>query len=246
MEKRTYHEEKRVLPQYPRTPHLPHKPNTQREDLVASDKEVACIFTSTYVVVEEKIDGANVGMAKFDGHPIIRNHNYILNKGYQKQTPAKLQFKSIWTWYYKHEHLFDKLADLAGPVSVYGEWMIAQHGLEYDLLPSWFIAFDVYNYEEGKFMNPMQGSMLLKEVGFCTVPQLLKGTVDNYEQLEAFCQQPSPFTTKGLREGLYVKVSDEKWIIDRFKMVREGFKQGGLWSTKEIKKNQIKKDTNND
>lgn len=85
------------LPEYPRTLHLPHNPNAARNDLIASSKDVAEIFSSDNVYIEEKIDGANCGMmliddGKGESIPLIRNRSHILSKGYNKGTPAKQQF----------------------------------------------------------------------------------------------------------------------------------------------------------
>jgi len=69
--------ESRILPQYPRTIHLPWKPNAQRSDLVAKEKDCAFLFTNPNIYVEEKVDGANVGMAWVDGQPVVRNRNHL-------------------------------------------------------------------------------------------------------------------------------------------------------------------------
>lgn len=232
--------EKRILPQFPRTYHLPWKPNLQqREDLLASEKEVENIFSSNFVTVCEKIDGANAGIARSEDNPIVRNHDHILRKGYLKDTPAKIQFRSIWNWYYTNKDLFVKMEELAGPVSVYGEWLVAQHGMKYDQLPSYFIAHSVYNYEVGKFLDTKLAMDFLTQAGFHVAPVLFYGKVENFEQLETFSKENASFTSEGQREGVYVTVSDGKWITHRFKMVRAGFKQGSLWSKNKINKNEL-------
>jgi len=62
---------KKILPDYPRTKHVPFKANAARDDLLATDQEIACIFTSDKVQVTEKMDGSNCGMALYEGHPAI-------------------------------------------------------------------------------------------------------------------------------------------------------------------------------
>ena len=88
---------KLLLPEFPRTLHLPYKPNTQHGDLVAHDADIL-FGDEGNVWVEEKIDGASAGIAFIDGHPVIRNRSHILNKGFLKDTPAKKQFRPIWNW----------------------------------------------------------------------------------------------------------------------------------------------------
>ena len=226
------------LPEFPRTLHLPWKPNTQRGDLTANDADI--IFQLPHVYVEEKIDGANCGMALIDGHPVIRNRDHILKKGFQKDTPAKRQFVAIWNWFYDHQDFFEALEGVYPNASVYGEWMVAQHGLEYDKLPGWFVAYDLYDYAEGQFVRTDKAREMLSVCGFDLVPLIWSGPVENYPQIEEFTLQPSPFTTKEPREGIYIKVSkDNRWITHRFKMVRHGFVQGKLWSKDALQKNSL-------
>jgi len=56
----------KILPDYPRTQHLCHKPNAQRLDLIASDKESQIIFNDDNTFIEDKVDGANCGICFFD------------------------------------------------------------------------------------------------------------------------------------------------------------------------------------
>jgi len=239
MVERRFGPEKKVLPDYPSVKHLPWKPNVSRDDKIVSEEEAAVIFQGHDVYVEEKIDGANCGMAKVRNFPIIRNIDHILRKGYTKPTPAKIQFRPIWNYYYDNESRFDKLNETLGPVSVYGEWMVARHGLEYDQLPDWFVAYDVYDYDRHEMIDPQEGRTALQACGFSVVP-LLAINPTSYEELEALCQQPSEFTTLGLREGIFVKVGDGKRVTHSFKMVREGFVQGALWDKKKLNKNRLK------
>lgn len=226
------------LPTFPRTNHLPWKPNTQHGDLVSDDANI--IFKHPYVWVEEKIDGSSCGMSLIDGHPVIRNRDHILNKGFLKDTPAKQQFRPTWNWFYDHRDLFVALDAIYPHASVYGEWMLAQHGLEYDKLPDWFIAYDLYDYEEHQFVRTDKAREILETCGFDLVPLLWAGPLENYPQVEELTLQASPFTTKEPREGIYVKVSEDgRWITHRYKMVRDGFVQGKLWSKETIKKNAL-------
>jgi len=229
-----------ILPDYPRTRHVPWKPNASRDDLVATYDEFRPAFISENVEITEKVDGSNCGMALFDGEPVIRNHNHILRKGYVKETPAKKQFSSVFNWFYENKDKFDALNG-QGPFGVFGEWMIAQHGLEYNNLPSWFIAFDLYNYETSNFVSPKTARPILINAGFTVVPQLYFGKLKDFEQLEELANQPSLFTSKANREGIYIKVSDTQWVTNRYKMIREGFIQGGLWNSKKINKNTLLK-----
>lgn len=229
--------ERDILPDYPRTRHLPWNPNATRDDLVATEDECRIILGSDRVQVTEKVDGANVGMAR---GPIIRNRNHILRKGHTARTAAKRQFSSIFNWYYEHLHLFDELDRLAPNTSVFGEWLLARHSVAYDLLPSWFLAFDLYDYASRRFMDPIEARDILVAAGFEVVPELHTGPVGNPERLAAMLRERSPFSSTDMREGVYLKVGDGRWLTYRFKMVRRGFVAGSHFSTRaEIEKNGL-------
>jgi len=222
---------KNKLPDFPRTPHLPHKPNTVTGDFVSSEAEVAVLFSpgSAHVSVQEKIDGANCGIAYIDDHPVIRNRTKILTKGFYKDTQAKKQFLPTWNWAHENKKKFQELEACYPDLTVYGEWMQMAHGLRYDQLPDWFIAYDLYDQVAGKFLSPHVGIPMLQFCGFAIAPEILTGAVLSWEQLEEACNQRTLFSSTEIREGIYVKVADDHFVTARHKMVREGFKQGGLW-----------------
>ena len=231
---------KNIMPPFPRTPHVPFNPNASADDLISSNKEVEILFQSDFVSVQEKVDGSNCGMTLYKGEPVIRNIDHILRKGYHKETPAKMQFAPVFGWFYKHKKLFEKLHDIAGPVGCYGEWLLAQHGIEYDLLPSLFLAFDLYDYESDFFLPTTVAREMLIEAGFSVVPEIYYGKiVDPEHLLYLLGQGESPFTTKSKREGLYIKIDDGTKITHRFKMVRPDFVRGALWDKKALKKNTV-------
>lgn len=230
-----------IIPDYPRTRHLPWNPNAQREDLVATKAESKIIFTSSRMVVEEKIDGANCGMCVYDDHPLIRNRNSFIHKGNNKvRTPAKMQFASIFNWFYENIDKFKVLNNSLGyEVSIYGEWLYALHGIKYDQLPSYFVAFDVYDFNKRIFLDPLFARSHLNNAGFNVVPLLHEGPVEDWTQLEELCQKPSLFSTTDTREGVYVKIGNGKELTHRFKMVRPDFVQGCNWSKTSITKNKV-------
>jgi hypothetical protein len=229
-----------ILPDFPRTRHLPHKANTAKGDTIASEKECAMIFTSELVAVEEKIDGANTGMCLYEGNPIIRNRNHILNKAFtQRRTAAKMQFASIFNWFYGNMEKFEALNEYLGfDAAVYGEWMFAVHGIKYTKLPEVWIPFDIYDWQAQKFICTTKVREALELAGFWVPPLLHVGKVPSWDFLEDLCNQKSPWSDDK-REGIYLKVSDDRWVTERFKMVRHGFTQGSQWSDDKITRNKV-------
>ncbi len=216
---------------------MPYKPNIVQGDLVATNEEVGILFESDNVEISEKVDGANCAMTIYDGEVLIRNRNHILKKGYLKDTPAKKQFRPAWGWFYENKEKFEKLKGY----SVYGEWMWVVHGLKYDKLPSWFMAYELYDQENQKYLDPFVAAKMFDYAGFCTVPVLHRGKITDWSQLEKLANSPTQFTTNALREGICIKIGDGRFLTHRFKLVREGFVQGGLWNEKELTKNKLEK-----
>lgn len=232
MNKKQLLNEKNTLPAYPRTPHLPYKPNMSKDDILANEKDTH-VFFGYHTTIEEKIDGASVGLAVIDDHPIVRNRDHILNKGFVKDTAAKKQFTSLWNWYYKNE---DKFKSLKG-YSVFGEWVLAQHGIHYTKLPDWFIAYDLYDPKKDCFLSPVLSRKILVDAGFFVPVLRFQGEFDeNYEKLEEYANMQSSWSDEK-SEGIYLKVCDGERMLHRFKMVREDFVRGLLWNPKEIRKN---------
>lgn len=222
-----------LLPEYPETQYLPYNINNINSKYIAHYNDYKCIFNSE-VFVEEKIDGSNCGICYYDDNPIIRNRKHILNKGNIKNTPAKKQFSSIWNWFYDNVNKFKRLKEYISDVSVYGEWMYALHSVVYDRLPDYFIAYDLYEPRVNKYLSPEISRRFLEKSGFDVVPLLYQGSVTP-ELLDEFCNGNSAFSSNGKREGIYLKVSNGKYITHRFKMVRNGFSQRKNWNEKLVK-----------
>ncbi|MBS1722689.1 MAG: RNA ligase family protein [Armatimonadetes bacterium] len=236
-----YEKEKLLLPEFPRTMHLPIEPNAHSDDKVASVGELRALLKEP-LAVQEKLCGANCGVALFEGQPIVRNRNHILNKAYPKRnTPAKEQFSSIWTWLYEHVDNLARLNKLADDtVGVYGEWLFAENVISYDRLPDWFVAYDVYVPHTSKFMPPDQATDLLQEAGFSVVPILATG-VFTPEALLELRDGPSEFSTTSPREGIFIKAAQANWDAMRYKMVAPWFKTDEDWNKKALVKNKLAK-----
>lgn len=243
-----FEKELNIIPDFPRTKHLPLEPNAQRDDLIATRDEAKIVFDNqddALIVVEEKIDAANVGMTIHNDEPLIRNRNYILRKGYgRKNTPAKLQYAPIWTWFYSNIDKFKEAEKLFGfKPTIYGEWLYARHTIAYDLLSSYFMPFDVYNPEKRLYISPEIYRPILKEVGFNIVPFVLSSNLGITERkLLSERDRKSELSSTDRREGIYIKIAKDGQIVQRFKMVRPDFIAGKYWNNKgELTKNRIKK-----
>lgn len=86
------------------------------------------------VIVQEKLDGANVGILRKDGKLVA-----LTRKGHRAVDSPMEQFQILQQWVYSNESAFDFLQE---GERVVGEWLAMAHGTKYKLdCP--FVAFDI-------------------------------------------------------------------------------------------------------
>jgi len=216
------------MPAYPSVSHLPNDPNCTRGDLVASRSIVEQALSSgVSVTCEEKLDGASCGMRWENGLALIRNKDHVLTKGYQKNTPAKMQFRAAWGWLYDHRDAFTRLADLCNFVpTVYGEWVYATHSIPYTI-PDWFIAYEIFQPGAAKWLAAPVARQYLQDAGFFTPPLLYEGAPISLDAIAALRDGSSGWSTAP-REGVFVKISSTDQVAARFKAVSKGYVRVGL------------------
>jgi RNA ligase len=112
------------------------------------------------IIVQEKLDGSNVGVAKVDGQI------YALSRaGYLAETSKYRQHWEFANWVYANQDRF--LAVLQDGERLVGEWLMQAHGTRYELFHEPFVAFDLMSgtsrivYDEfvsrvaaGEFVTP--------------------------------------------------------------------------------------------
>lgn len=227
------------IPRFPITPHLPDSLMQSSADVWATDADIMAFKVGHRVLLQEKIDGANVGI-HYDGkgEVTLRNRDHHLKKGYQKkETPSKLQFRPLWGWIYDHRVAFKRLSDALDGYTpiVYAEWLFAQHTIAYDLLPDLLLPFDLLTVP-GHFMDPFAARDMLVDAGFCTPPEL--PMMDIHE----LANQPSRYSSKEVpMEGVYAKIGNGIRLTHRVKFVRPTFKSRDDFTTTELAKNKVAK-----
>lgn len=217
---------------FPTTPYLLTPDDLfSREDKVLSDKE-AQVFFSERVLIEEKIDGANLGIS-FSSDGVIQ----LQNRGHYIAEPFVGQWKPLSEWI---KHKIDKLFDLLlDRYIVFGEWCYIAHSVYYNSLPDWFIAFDIYDKQNESFLSSKYRNEMINQMALAQVPQLYNGhlskeSIDNFIGQSAFGMQRS--------EGLYFRVEDTHYLKYRAKYVRKDFSQSieTHWTKKVVNKNQLR------
>jgi ATP-dependent DNA ligase len=96
------------------------------------------------IIVQVKLDGSNVAVAKVDGRVLA-----LSRSGYEAST-SKYEHHQLFAQYVRERHtLFDGL--IADGEWISGEWLALAHGTRYDLAAREpFVAFDLWEKHNGK------------------------------------------------------------------------------------------------
>lgn len=218
---------------FPHTPHIAWLASGKpRDDKVLSPTE-ASEFLADEVVVEEKLDGANLGFSvSADGQL------HAQNRGQYLQAPFHGQFAKLKPWLSIHEErMFDALGT---NLMAFGEWCAARHSLDYISLPDWWLLFDIYDRSEGRFWSTVRRNAWAKTNGFLTVPLLHSGKTTLIQLKNDLLNHPSCFRSDYL-EGLVIRKEDPSWLQYRAKLVRADFTQvmDSHWRSRPLEWNQL-------
>jgi len=203
-----------------------------REDKILLPDEKRILFEES-VAVEEKIDGANVGIS-FDENGNCR----VQNRGSYIESTGKNQFSSLKTWTNRR---IETLADhLGSRYILFGEWCYARHTVFYDSLPGYFIGFDLYDREKEAFLSVVKRNEILHSLNVPCVPQVFQGKLGSEKFLKTLLKS-SAFSSQPM-EGLYVRYDDQAFSKLRGKLVRGNFlqKDEQHWSSRVLEKNLLR------
>ncbi|MBR8152278.1 RNA ligase family protein [Burkholderia vietnamiensis] len=219
---------------FPHTPHLTWLGTGEpRGDKVLSPEKMRKLL-ALEVVVEEKLDGANLGFSVSpDGKLLAQNRSNYLVASYTGQ------FSRLHSWMPVHEESFIKA--LGSELIAFGEWCAARHSLSYDQLPDWWLLFDVYDRGERRFWSTTRRNKWAAELGISTVPTLVRGKL-SLASVEQRLQGGRSAFSKGPLEGVVVRSEDGHWLKARAKLVRADFIQHieSHWRTRALEWNRLK------
>lgn len=251
---------------YPRTPHL------EGSRLQPGDEDLASIplaaLRGRYVVVEEKLDGANSGLSMDPaGRLLLQSRGHYLDGG-----PRERHWDLFKRWAAAHSTALT--AALTPGMVIYGEWLYAKHTIFYDCLPHYFLEFDIWAPDEGRggaFLSTARRRELLSGVPCLrSVPVLWEGHLEDPRVLPSLVRRSlyksvrwrerllESVAAGGLdptramqetdpldhSEGLYVKVEEAGHVVERYKWVRASFltqviDSGSHWLARPIIPNQL-------
>ncbi len=228
---------------YPRTPHL------AGSHLQPGDEDLAQVAFSNIkgrnLVIEEKIDGANSAISFDDnGQLLLQSRGHYLTGGYRER-----HYNLMKQWACVHENALHGV--LGERYIMYGEWMYAKHSIFYDLLPHYFMEFDIFDRRERVFLDTAARRKITEKLPIKSVPVLQSGAFSNKEDLLALLGVSNYISdnhmehlqdeairqgldaqkilnetdNSRLMEGLYIKVEENGCVVDRLKYVRASFLQ---------------------
>lgn len=195
-----------------------------------SDEEVKLLLAGE-VSIQEKIDGANVGIIRTkDGFRLQKRGGLVGESEHE-------QFGAFKAW---SQLNYDKLIQIPKDTVIFGEWCYATHTIFYNKLPDWFLAFALYNYKTDTYAKRDELVDFCISSGLCCVPEIARG---HFKKTELFKLIPdvSNFGEEK-SEGIVVwKMKDGS----RGKLVRAEFvkdmENDEHWSKHNVKRNLVKK-----
>jgi atypical dual specificity phosphatase len=213
-----------------RTRHLLNLGAATRDDLIMDIREQKDFFNKE-IYIEEKIDGANIGFSIKDGKIVAQNRSHYVNSATQTQ------FKELDKWIMNHSaELYDILEN--GKYILFGEWLYAKHSIQYNKLPDYFIAFDLYEIACKKFVARPILEEKLKDTTINQIRLIAKTTITNINDIKQFIGDSIYYD--GFAEGLYVRLCDSKHVLQRGKVVRPNFLTSEThWSKQIMIKNEL-------
>jgi hypothetical protein len=208
---------------YPRTPHLFGSRGTD-DDKHLGEAESARFVADPSLMVEEKLDGTNVGIHfTGDGALVLQCWGHLITEGMHPQYDLFKQWAAA-----KRPVLEERLADR---FILFGEWLHARHSVHYRQLPHYFFEFDIYDKQAGAFLDLGRRLDVLEGTGLHTVPVIHTGPLGRDRlvsligpsRFDSEFENPVTGRTDHLMEGLYLRTEAGGVVNRRAKFVRAEF-----------------------
>lgn len=239
--------EKPFIHKFPRTRHLFNTGSATRDDLVLTAPDANTFLNpsspATTITIEEKIDGANLGISADSTNP---SGFKVQNRSHYITSKSHAQFKKLDKWVDDHREGLNLVLRgrqgewEAGRWVVYGEWLFAKHSIHYTRLPDLFLAFDLFDTETQTFLSRDELSKRLEGTNIQQVRRVdPPEKVDEQSLLEVVRTERSNYYD-GVIEGVYLRREEDGKTVDRAKIVRSDFIAGDeRWNRGTIVPNKL-------
>jgi len=167
------------------------------------------------ILVFEKYDGSNVGVAKFE------NKIFALTRsGYEASTSPYKQHHEFAKWVNKRKEMFDSLLQEGERVT--GEWLLQSHGLIYKIENDPILFFDYFNNNNERQLFEVLEKMCLP------LPRLLhKGDSISVDELKPILNlKTNNIMSLESPEGMVYRVERKGKVDFLAKWVRQDFEAG--------------------
>ncbi len=117
---------------------------------------------------------------------------------------------------------------LADRYLLFGEWLYARHTVYYRQLPHYFFEFDIFDKEEGIFLDLAGRQKLLAGTGIVTVPVIHQGSISERKLAELigaslfaseFCHPENWHHRQS--DGRFVHANRSRWTRNRSRKIRQ-------------------------
>ncbi|WP_010587384.1 RNA ligase family protein [Schlesneria paludicola] len=229
---------------YPRTPHLFGSKGTD-DDKHLGEAESLRFIADESLIVEEKLDGTNVGIHfESNGEIVLQCRGHLITEGMHPQYDLFKQWAAV-----KRFAIENRLEDR---YILFGEWLYARHSVFYQQLSHYFFEFDIYDKHQLQFLDLARRQSLLDGLEIETVPVLHVGSLrrDDLRELlgpsrfDSQFDNPVTRQTDHLMEGLYLRTESDGIVSGRSKFVRPEFverlKQSTHWQHQAMVPNQLR------
>lgn len=231
---------------YPRTPHLFGSKGTD-DDKHLGEAESTAFIADDSLIVEEKIDGTNVGIHfSNSGEMVLQCRGHLITEGMHPQYDLFKQWAAV------KRHLLE--GRFENRYILFGEWVYARHSIHYQRLSHYFFEFDIYDKTEDAFLDLKCRLDLLAGLGIQTVPVVHTGSIGRDDlagligpsEFDSRFENPLTGCTDNLMEGLYLRTEADGVVTGRSKYVRPEFvekiKQSTHWQHQQMVPNQLAED----
>eukprot|EP00118_Oscarella_pearsei_P009315 m.53413 g.53413 ORF g.53413 m.53413 type:complete len:247 (+) comp34247_c0_seq2:1691-2431(+) len=236
---------------FPRTKHLfdAGGNGVSRDDLLMDQADAETFYSArgrrNIVSVEEKVDGANLGISisPKDYRILVQNRAHYVNSKTHKQ------FSCLDQWVEDHSAALFGVIE-PGQHVLFGEWLHAKHSIHYSRLPGYFLAFDIYDRKAGKFLSRRERNRRLEDSGIPFVRLIAECPIRDKKHVLQLLDTPSAFYD-GPCEGIYLRIDGDAqeggaedvggFLLQRAKVVRPDFLQQieEQWTRQKLTKNIV-------
>jgi hypothetical protein len=190
---------------YPRTPHLFGSQGTD-DDKHLGEAESTEFIADHSLIVEEKLDGTNVGIHfSDDGEMVLQCRGHLITEGMHPQYDLFKQWTAV------KRHVLEQRLEVR--FILFGEWLYARHSIFYRRLAHYFFEFDIFDKDQEAFLDLEQRLALLEGTGIQTVPVVHSGPVERSaldaligtSMFDSHFENPVTKRADHLMEGLYLR-----------------------------------------